>query len=169
MHDIMLEHIIRKHLPDIAFLEAQKYEAMENLNYYGISAKAVEALLAQESTCGYVVTQNSKVIGYFVYSLHKDYAEIHNLVVQAGDSQQKAFALVAEKLKSQVNSGKRSCVYMNVLEDDIATLNLFKENGFRCIKVEENYFEDLKRDAFRMEYAKNKPKGKDGEQELVLV
>jgi ribosomal protein S18 acetylase RimI-like enzyme len=163
MPDIKLEYIIKKHLDDIARLEAEKYE------YFGMSADAVHSKLAEEKTGGIVCTANGKVSGYMIYSLHKTEVEVNRIIARANEHQEKVFAALIGKLKSMIKDGKKTMVYMNVIEDDLETLNLFKKNGFVCKTIEYNYYEDSKRDAFRMEFGLNKPKGKDGEGELVLV
>lgn len=94
-----------------------------------------------------VYQQGEQIIGLIVYSIYCDRAELDYLYVV----DEKRHQLIASELLDYLfNLVKNKCynISLEVRVDNIAAINLYKKNGFECVKVIKNYYKN--KDGFLM-------------------
>ncbi len=84
-----------------------------------------------------IYVESKKVIGYLYYSDIYDRIEINNFEVLKDFRRQKIGSSLLEKLIS-----KDKNITLEVKEDNIAAINIYKKYGFEQVAIREKYYKD---------------------------
>lgn len=137
--------IIRKDMN--ALLDLQKIYCKQIL-----SEDQIISILRERNTIGMLTEDiDTDVIkGYMFYELQKQSLLISRFVANIQHPDEFTESLI-NKLLSKLSFERRRHLKVMVPEDDLPLQLFFRDNGFRCMSIEKNYF-DVGLDAYLMQF-----------------
>ncbi len=99
--------------------------------------------LNQRNCVCMVATNLEKAYGFIVYELNKKSISIVNFGVHADFQRGGIGSMMLSKLIDKLKSLKRDSINCYVRESNLIGQLFLKENGFKAIAVEKNYFQDI--------------------------
>lgn len=98
-------------------------------------------ILRQRNHIGMVVEEDqTKVVGFVIYSLDKTYNRIVNIAVDPTYQRQGIGSLILDKLKSKLCPSRRSKIILDVRESAMGCILFLKSQGFMATKVQRNLY-----------------------------
>ena len=108
-------------------------------------------LLRRKDCIGMIAERGEKVIGFFVYVLHKKEIQLLRICVDPKYAGRGVDWQIMDKLKSKLSPIRRTSLMMAVRETELPLQLFFRTNGLKSVKVMPGFFEDGE-DAYQMEY-----------------
>lgn len=110
-------------------------------------------LLTGINVIGMVAERDEKIVGYFVYRLHKGWIELIRFAVDPDCRRQGVGRAMAQKVIDKLVKQRRAMARVEVPEHDLAAQLLFREMGFRAemIRRGDDY------DSYVMEFVLDSP------------
>lgn len=108
--------------------------------------------LRQRNCIAMVAEHKEKVVGFFVYELHKNRLHILNFAVHAACHRQGVGAAMMRKLVSKLSPSRRNRIMLEVRESNLDGQMFFKAMGFRAISLLRDFYKDTAEDAYLMQY-----------------
>ena len=95
--------------------------------------------------------EESRVVGYIVYELHKNHIEITNLAVCPTARGQGVGTAMFNKIRGDIGS-RRHRITIRISEENLEGQLFFKSMGMQATCVLRDYFDSPPADAYLMEY-----------------
>lgn len=92
------------------------------------------------------------VAGFALYELHRDRIELLNFAIRADVQRRGIGTALVDNLKDRLHPARRRKIVTHVRESNLAGHLFFRENGFRCTRMEANFYRDSTEDAYRFEF-----------------
>lgn len=110
-------------------------------------------ILRDRNTILMVAERGSRVLGYVVYSLHRDRVRVERLGVDPEFADKGVGTRVVDKLKSKLSEHRRTKIEVRMRETNLDGLLFLKKKGFMAVSLSRAWFEDSGEDMIGMEYA----------------
>ncbi len=110
------------------------------------------AILRYRNCIGMVSGVGDTVVGYMLYELHKRRLDILNFAVHPEWRRRGVATQMVDKLVSKLSSHRRTSILVHVADNNLTGQLFFRSAGFRAIRVERDYYDEPKRDAYLMRY-----------------
>lgn len=94
------------------------------------------------------------VVGFMIYELHKTRLRLLNFAVAASARRTGVGSQMLQRLQEKLRYGKRSRIILEVGESNLGAQLFFRANGFRCVAILKDFYEDTGDDAYLMHYRK---------------
>lgn len=101
---------------------------------------------------GCVLDLQDRVVSYAIYEQQKNRLDLLNLAVLPRVQRQGLGRQMIDKLKGKLALHYRRSILACVREGNLDAQLFFKANGFRCVNVLHDYYDDTDEDALAMEY-----------------
>lgn len=138
--------MIRRDMPEVIRIEWSAFE-------FPWSEDDFVRCLRQRNAIGMVAEDwDDKIVGFMIYELHKTRLHLLNIAVAVTDLCRGIGNQMISKLKNKLHHQRRSRILLEVREKNIGAQLFFKQQGFRCISILKNYYEDTTEDAYLMQY-----------------
>ena len=143
--DVYIRWMIRRDMAEVVEIEKRAFE-------FPWAEEQFVACLRQRDCIGMVAEHDERVVGFMIYELKKDQLHVLNFAV---DSRLKRLSIgrqMVDKLVGKLSRESRNKIILEVRESNLAALNFFKSQGFRCESILRDYYEVPTEDAFVMVY-----------------
>jgi [ribosomal protein S18]-alanine N-acetyltransferase len=137
--------LIRRDMADVLAIEADSFE-------FAWCEQTFVKCLRQRNTIGMVAERDGQVVGYMVYELHLKRLHLLNFAVAKVSRRQGVGLAMVRKLVSKLSSDRRTRIYLEVRETNLAAQLFFKSCGFRAVGVLSYFYQDTSEDAYQMAY-----------------
>lgn len=97
-----------------------------------------------------VLEIGDKVIGFMIYSLHKDHLHLDNLGIDPNHQQYKSELI--QKLKSKLSAHRRTSIRIDVAESNLGLLLFLKSHRFQPTIILHDQYQLSSDDTYVMEY-----------------
>ncbi len=114
--------------------------------------KFFKQILSERDYIGMVAEEDSKIVAFVVYALHKDKIFICNLAVSPDCEGRGIGSEILNRLKNKLK--RRTLLEMDIRESDLGSQLFLKNNGFRAIEVIRDFYENTNEDAYKFVYRK---------------
>lgn len=99
-----------------------------------------------------VIEEADSVLGFCIYELHQLRIEIIDFAVLPRVQRTGVGRLMIAKLKGKLSRNKRSRLTVLVRETNIEALLFLRSQGFECVRIERDVYDETAEDGYRMEY-----------------
>src|SRR5437764_6900052 len=154
---VHIRWMIRRDMPEVLQIEQDSFE-------YPWTEEDFLRCLRQRNCIGMVAEQGEKVVGFMIYELHKNKLHILNFAVGPACRRLGVGTQMVAKLISKLSSHRRTRITLEVRETNLAAQVLFRQQGFRAVRVLRCYYEDSGEDAFLLQYRLADDTGDDFEE-----
>ena len=87
--------------------------------------------------------EKDKIIGFILYSLIYDRIEIEQFEVITKKRSQRIGSQLLSYLIDKYQNTNIKNITLEVKEDNIAAINLYKKNGFKTVSIREKYYDGI--------------------------
>lgn len=87
------------------------------------------------------IYKNTKICGFISYSMIYERAELNYLFVLPDDRKKKIASYLIEKMLEDLKKNSIVQITLEVREDNIKAINLYKKFGFKNISIRKNYYQ----------------------------
>ena len=87
--------------------------------------------------------EKDKIIGFLLYSLIYDRIEIEQFEVITKKRSQRIGSQLLSYLIDKYQNTNIKNITLEVKEDNIAAINLYKKNGFKTVSIREKYYDGI--------------------------
>ena len=124
--------------------------------------------LRQRNIIGMVAERGDAVLAFMIYELHKSKLHLANFAVDPDYRRHRIGTQMISKLCSKLASHRRTHITTQVRESNLAGQLFLRKCGFRCTKVERDYYDDTREDAYLMRYTLP-PQEEENEDEILDI
>jgi len=132
--NVHVRWLIRQDLPQVIECDFCSYPSW--------TAEDIASKLHLRNTIGMVAECGSTIVGYMVYSLHKDHLNVIKLVVHPDYRRRGVGTALFEKLKSKLSHHRRTHITFVVHELLLGGQLFLKKMGAVCTKILPSYFDE---------------------------
>jgi [ribosomal protein S18]-alanine N-acetyltransferase len=132
-------------MPDMLAIEAKSF-------YHPWNENEFLRVLRQRNCIGMVAECGDKVVGHFLYELHKKKIQVLDLAVDPEFRRRGVGTQIINKLKGKLTNGRRSAIEMLVRESNLDAHLFLRECGFFASQVIRDHYDDTGEDAYRFGY-----------------
>ncbi len=112
--------------------------------------------LRQRNCICVVAEHDDRVVGFYVYELHKHRLHILNIAVHPAFQGLTVGTQLIDKLKSRLSERRRSRIMIEVVESNLEAQLFFQSQGFRAVSILRDFFEESdagpRHDAYLFQY-----------------
>ena len=123
-------------LTDLEQMKNTLYSDFDNFWSYNV----LKQELQNENTTYVIAKENSEVVGFAGISVCLDEATLNNIVVKKSFRNKKIGTLLLKSLIELFESFDLLCLNLEVNENNIYAINLYKHFGFEEICIRKNYY-----------------------------
>lgn len=123
-------------LADITVLEQMEQANLE----CPYSASVLEGTITDEQSKILLLTDGKKIIGYGGYKMIFDTAEVYNIVVGLEYRRMGYGKLILQHIIANAQAIGASEMFLEVNENNLPAINLYKLFGFSQISIRKNYY-----------------------------
>lgn len=99
-------------------------------------------VLRMRTCIGMVAVAAEEVVGYMIYELYKSRLDLLNLAVREDCRRTGVGSLMLSKLKGKLSAARRTAITTLVSERNTGAHLWLRHNGFKCVKVERDAFDN---------------------------
>lgn len=110
-------------------------------------------LLRQRNCIGEVAERDGEIVGFQIYELRKGEIELLNLAVCPRHRNQGVGSSMVRKRIDKCESQRRDIIEVMVRESNLAGQMFFKSQGFRCVEILHDAYDDVIEDGYIFQYA----------------
>ncbi len=143
MTRVHIRWLIRRDMAEVLEIERRSFQ-------FPWSEEDFIRCLRQRNCIGMVAEEGDRIIGFFVYELHKDRLHILNFAVHPNDRRQCVGTQMLEKLISKLSPQRRNKILLEVRETNLAAQQFFRDSGFRAESILRGFYDDTPEDAYLM-------------------
>lgn len=144
-HKVHIRWQIRRDLPEVLNIENRSFA-------YPWSEEDFIRWLRQRSVVGMVAEYDERVVGYFIYELHKTRFSLVSMAVHPDFRHQGIGRAIIAKLVSKLSCERRRRITSEVRESNLDAQLFFRACGFRATGVLREFCDDTGEDAFVFEF-----------------
>ena len=142
---VHIRWMIRRDLPEVLEIEAESFE------FPWFEEDFIRA--RKQRNCIMMVTEyESKIVGFMIYELHKNYIHIPNFAVSCQFRRLGVGSQMIAKLIAKLESSKKSKITLGIRETNLPAQLFFRENGFKAVSVLHNHYSDTSEDVYLFEF-----------------
>lgn len=141
--------MVRRDMPEVRQIEDESFQ-------FPWSEEDFVRCLRQRNCIGMVAEHENEVVGFMIYELHETRLHLLNFAVAARCHRKSIGRQMVEKLKNKLSHQRRSRILLEIRETNLPAQLFFRSQGFRCISVISDYYEDTAEDAYLMQYLAGK-------------
>ena len=104
---------------------------------------------------GMVAELEEKIVGFFIYKIHKLKLHIVNFCVHAEYQRSGIGSQMINKLIGELSLDRRDHITLEVRETNVVAQLFFSSHWFKVVSVFRNFYDDSEEDAYYMEYRLN--------------
>lgn len=108
--------------------------------------------LRNRDSIGMVAEVGDKIVGFMVYTFHRERLHVLNFAVDPLQQRNGIGAAMVAKLVGKLNPGRRTRILLEVRESNLVAQKFFRQMGFRAIEVLREFYQDCDEDAYLMQY-----------------
>jgi len=142
--DVHIRWMIRRDMPEVLEIENVCF----NIPW---GEENFLAVLRERNCIGMVAELDDRIMGFYIYKLHKTKMHILNFAVLPSCHRHKIGTQLIDKLISKLSANNRTKIYLETRESNLPAQLFFKSKGFKAIKVINNYYNDDET-AYRFKY-----------------
>ena len=145
--EVHIRWMIRRDIPEILGIETSSFE-------YPWQEDDFVRCLRQRNCIGMVAEYRDRIVGFFIYELHKTRLNILNFAVHPDYRHNGIGSQMVNKLTDKLSHQKRTRILLEISERNLPAQMFFRALGFRAISVLKNHYheENTDEDAYLMEY-----------------
>lgn len=137
--------MIKRDMPEVLGIEAANFD-------YPWPEEDFIRVLRQRNCIGRVAEHKERIVGFNIYEIHKNRLHILNIAVHAAMQRRGVGTQMVENLKTKLSRDRRNRIMLEIRETNLAAQLFFRAQGFRCISVLREFYNDVKDDAFLFQY-----------------
>ena len=138
--------MIRRDLPRVLQIEESSFE-------FPWSKDDFITCLHQRNCIGMVIEHDENVVGFMIYELHKIRIDLLSFAVHPCFRRRGAGKTMINKLIAKLSYQRRKMITLAVRETNLDGQLFFREMGFRCTNIANQYYEDCPTEpAYFMQY-----------------
>lgn len=142
---IEIRWMVRGDVADAVRIEAESYNEPW-------SADEFLAELSIHNGYGQSLLIGGVMVGYAIYRIGEN-VELKNLAIARSRRRVGLGSLLIDKLKAKCSPHRRPKLEAMVCEQNLLAQLFFKANGFRCVSIERQPYEDSAHDGYRFEWS----------------
>jgi ribosomal-protein-alanine N-acetyltransferase len=108
--------------------------------------------LRQRNCIGQVAEYDGRVVGYFIYELHRDRIHVLRLAVASDCRRMGVGSQIVAKLIAKLSEQRRHQIMLEIRETNLDGQFFFRANGFQAVSVARQFYADTGEDAYVMRY-----------------
>ena len=145
---VKIRWLVRADLPQVLAIEAASFE-------FPWTEEDFIRSLTNRHTLGMVAEFDGKIVGYYIYRLHKYHLHVLNIATHPYLCFYGIGRQMLAKLIEKISLTSRKRITLEVRETNLSALLFFKACGFKATEVLRNYYDDSPEDAIVMKWRKN--------------
>jgi ribosomal-protein-alanine N-acetyltransferase len=149
---VHIRWMVRRDMPEVLEIENACFDSPWNEENFLTT-------LRKPNCIGMVAELGEKIVGFYIYELHETKFHILNFAVLPEHHRYKVGTQLIDKLINKLSAHRRTSITLETRESNLPAQLFFKSQGFKAIKVVNNYYDDDET-AYRFKY---KLKGKQDE------
>ncbi len=142
---IHVRWMIRRDMAEVLAIESASFDSPWDEEDF-------KKCLRERNCIGMVAEKGEQVVGYMLYELHKRRLDILNFAVAPYWRRRAIGTQMVDKLISKMSSHRRTVISVPVADSNLPAQLFFRASGFRAVRVERDYFDEPKQDAYLMHY-----------------
>jgi ribosomal-protein-alanine N-acetyltransferase len=145
--DVFVRWMLRRDMPQVLEIERDSFEFPWRQSDFIDTLRCCNCI-------GMVAECDDRVVGFMIYSLHKNFLYLINFAVAPEFRKLGVGQAMAQKLKGKLPHGRRRRITLHVRETNLAAQLFFRSQGFRAVKVERDFYElgGVEESAYKMSY-----------------
>lgn len=143
--ELHIRWMIRRDMDEVLKIENECFEQPW-------SAAEFAAELSQRNVIAKVAEVCELVAGFAIYEMFRDRIELLNFAVRADLWRRGIGTALVENLKDRLSPAKRRKIVTHVRDSNLSAQLFCRANGFRCTRMEPNFYQDSAEDAYRFEF-----------------
>lgn len=143
--DLHVRWMIRRDMQEVLAIEQESFE------FPWFEEEFVHCL-RQKNTIGMITENDTSILGFMIYELHKDNLELLNFAVCKSHRRTGIGKTMINKLISKLNNQKRIKIKASIREKNLDAQLFFKSQGFLCTEILKNQYDDSPEDSYLFEY-----------------
>jgi ribosomal-protein-alanine N-acetyltransferase len=108
--------------------------------------------LRQRNCIGQVAEYDGRVVGYFLYELHRTRIRVLRLAVASDYLRLMVGSQMVAKLIAKLSEQRRHQIMLEIRETNLDGQFFFRANGFQAVYVARQFYADTGEDAYVMRY-----------------
>jgi [ribosomal protein S18]-alanine N-acetyltransferase len=109
--------------------------------------------LRQRNCVGMVAEHAERVVGFYIYEIHKTRLHILNFAVAKDTRRQDVGTQMAQKLVGKLRANRRERIGLELRESNLAGQVFWRSQGFKAISVLHEFYDDSDEAAYLFQYA----------------
>ncbi len=142
---VHIRWMIRRDMPAVLGIETRCFEFAWNEDDF-------IRCLRQRNCIGMVAEDESGVVGFMIYELHKNRLHVLNFAVHPDRRRGGVGKAMLGKLLGKLSHERRNRIMLEVRETNLEAQLFFKTIGFKAISVLRDFYDDTDEDAYLMQY-----------------
>ena len=137
--------MVRRDLPEVVAIERACFE-------FPWGEEDFLDCLRQRNCIGMVAEHEKRIVGFMIYEVPKNRIHLLNI---ASDPKHRRLGVARQmvgKLIGRLINQKRSRIVLEVRETNLPALLFFRSLGFRAVEIRHNFYEEVREDAYLMQY-----------------
>ena len=135
MKDILIKNCLKEHIDII-------YEIDKASSCYNWTKNMFLEELENKNTSFKVLCMSNIIIGYIIYNIIIDEAEILNIVIDNEFKRQNLGKYLLEQTITEISKQKIKTIFLEVGEKNIPAINLYLQFGFEQYNVRKQYYKN---------------------------
>lgn len=142
---VHIRWMIRRDMAEVQTIERENFE-------FPWCERDFIRCLRTRNCVGMVAEFGERVVGFFIYELHKTRVHVLNFAVDPEFRRLGVGRQMVAKLVAKLGAERRVRITLEVRETNLAAQLFFRSAGFRAVSVLRAYYEDSPEDAYLMQY-----------------
>lgn len=105
----------------------------------------------------HVDSRSETIVGFMLYELHKAYLRILNFAVHPDWQRRGVGMAMADRLKDKLSQQRRKRIKLETRESNLRAHLFWKSQGFECIDVLRQHYDDTDEDAYLFQFTLEVP------------
>lgn len=143
--DLHVRWMIRRDMQEVLAIEQESFE-------FPWFEEEFVRCLRQKNAIGMIIENDTSILGFMIYELHKDNLELLNFAVCKSHRRTGIGKAMINKLISKLNDKKRIKIKASIREKNLDAQLFFKSQGFLCTEILKNQYDDSPEDSYLFEY-----------------
>lgn len=142
---VQIRWLIARDLPDVLRIENECFDIAWTRDDF------MECLRTR-NTIGMVAEYKYNIVGFMAYRLFKSQLTLLNFAVDPLVARQGVGTQMIKKLVDKLSHQRRNQLLCEVRETNLPACLFFRSQGFRCVSILKNHYDDTAEDAYVFRY-----------------
>lgn len=142
---VHIRWMIRRDLPEVLDIEQESFENPWDEEDF-------VQCLRQRNCIGMVAEINDRIVGFFIYELHKTRIHVLSFAVGKHFRRRGVGVQMMQRLIGKLSFQRRTRIILEVRESNLPAQLFFRSQKCRAVSVLRDFYNDTEEDAYLMQY-----------------